>query len=75
MAGIAGSSNENLPGVAPGATLRAYKVFGCEDGTTEDIIAMAFIRAFEDGADIITASLGSSQGFPEVLSALVVTRM
>ncbi|KAJ0113815.1 subtilisin-like protease [Diaporthe amygdali] len=75
VAGIAASSNNNLPGVAPSATLRAYKVFGCSDGTTEDVIALAFIRAFEDGADIITASLGSSQGFPEVLSALVVTRI
>ncbi|KAK7721310.1 hypothetical protein SLS64_001606 [Diaporthe eres] len=75
VAGIAGSSNDKLPGVAPNATLRAYKVFGCSDGTTEDIIALAFIRAFEEGADIITASLGSSQGFPEVLSAQIVTRI
>ncbi|KAL2278417.1 hypothetical protein FJTKL_14512 [Diaporthe vaccinii] len=75
IAGIAASSNDKLPGVAPNATLRAYKVFGCSDGTTEDIIALAFIRAFEEGADIITASLGSSQGFPEVLSAQIVTRI
>lgn len=63
VAGIIASGNEDLPGVAPNARLRAYKVFGCGDGTTEDIIAQAFIRAHEDGADIITASLGSDQGF------------
>ncbi|KAI9150616.1 Peptidase [Paramyrothecium foliicola] len=75
VAGIVASGNKDLPGVAPNARLRAYKVFGCGDGTTEDVIAKALIQAFEDGADIITASLGSNSGFTENLSASVISKI
>ncbi|KAM0325167.1 hypothetical protein ACHAQA_007706 [Verticillium albo-atrum] len=75
VAGIIASSNKALPGVAPNARLRAYKVFGCGDGTTEDVIVEAIIRAYEDGADIITASLGSNRGFPENMVAGVIQRI
>ncbi|KAL0930195.1 subtilisin-like protease [Colletotrichum truncatum] len=75
VAGIIASSNKDLPGVAPNARLRAYKVFGCGDGTTEDVIAQAFIQAYEDGADIITASLGSDRGFAENVVAQVITKI
>lgn len=71
VAGIAASQDEWLPGVAPEATLRSYKVFGCGDGVTEDIIVAGFLRAYEEGADIISASLGSNQGFPDTAMALV----
>ncbi|KAM0279692.1 hypothetical protein ACHAQH_004494 [Verticillium albo-atrum] len=75
VAGIIASSNKDLPGVAPNARLRAYKVFGCEDGTTEDIIAEAIICTYEEGADIISASLGSTRGFAENMVAGVVGRI
>lgn len=73
VAGIVASENEIVPGVAPAARLRAYKVFGCGDSTMEDVIMAAFIRAYEDGADIINASLGSSRGFPDAPLAAVAS--
>ncbi|CAF4852497.1 unnamed protein product, partial [Rotaria sp. Silwood1] len=40
-------------GVAPQATLGAYRIFGCaNDGVTTDIAAAAIYRAFDDKADI-----------------------
>ncbi|KAK7409158.1 hypothetical protein QQX98_008651 [Neonectria punicea] len=73
VAGIAASGDENLPGVAPKARIRSYKVFGCEDGTYEDVIVSAFLQAYEEGADIISASLGSDRGFADTPSAEVAT--
>ncbi|KAM0279722.1 hypothetical protein ACHAQH_004413 [Verticillium albo-atrum] len=63
-------------GVAPDATLRSYKVFGGSGGTDEETLIDAFIRAHEDGADIITASIGgpggwSSNAWSEVASRIV----
>ncbi|PTB63157.1 subtilisin-like protein [Trichoderma citrinoviride] len=47
-----------LVGVAPEATLAAYRVFGCEGSVTNDILIAAMIRAAQDGADIVSMSLG-----------------
>ncbi|CAF3955288.1 unnamed protein product [Rotaria sp. Silwood1] len=45
---------EPFIGVAPQATIGAYRIFGCsENGTTTDLITAAIYRAFEDKADII----------------------
>ncbi|KAM5343824.1 hypothetical protein ACJ41O_012361 [Fusarium nematophilum] len=73
VAGIAASGDSYLPGVAPKARLRSYKVFGCGDGTYEDVIVAAFLKAYEDGADVINASLGSNRGFPDTPTALVAS--
>ncbi|KAK7458543.1 peptidase [Colletotrichum acutatum] len=62
VAGIVASSYEDLPGVAPDARLRIYNVFGCGGSSMEDVIAQGFIQAYEEGADIISASLGSNAG-------------
>jgi minor extracellular serine protease Vpr len=48
------------PGVAPQATLFIYRVFGCEGST--DVTTEAINRAVEDGADVISMSLGSDFG-------------
>ncbi|MEJ7727943.1 MAG: S8 family serine peptidase [Polyangiaceae bacterium] len=56
------------PGVAPGASLMAFKVFGC-DGST-NMLAAALDRAadpnqdgnFDDRVDVVNASLGTSYG-------------
>ncbi|KAK7427743.1 hypothetical protein QQZ08_005681 [Neonectria magnoliae] len=73
VAGIAASGDKNLPGVAPKARLRSYKVFGCSDGVFEDVIVSAFLQAYEEGADIISASLGSNRGFADTPTAEVAT--
>ncbi|KAH7137431.1 peptidase S8/S53 domain-containing protein, partial [Dactylonectria estremocensis] len=73
VAGIAASGDDYLPGVAPKARIRSYKVFGCGDGTYEDVIVAAFLQAYEEGADIISASLGSDRGFADTPTAEVAT--
>lgn len=61
VAGIVGASNSTkLIGVAPGATIRSYKVFGCRGGATNENIIAALLRAYNDGCDIVTLSLGST---------------
>lgn len=75
VAGILGSSQPERLGVAPNARFRSYKVFGCEDGTGTDIIIAAFIQAFEEGADIISGSLGNDNGFAESPMALVIDKI
>ncbi|KAJ3332207.1 hypothetical protein HDU76_000980 [Blyttiomyces sp. JEL0837] len=44
----------SLTGVAPDATIYAYRVFGCQGDTTSDIIIAAMAQAKTDGASIIT---------------------
>ncbi|KAF9870568.1 subtilisin-like serine protease pr1c [Colletotrichum karsti] len=73
VAGIIASTNEFVPGVAPSARLRAYKVFGCGGSTYEDVIVAGFLQAHEEGADIITASLGSNRGFADTPLAEVAS--
>ncbi|KAF6817888.1 subtilisin-like protease [Colletotrichum plurivorum] len=75
VAGIVASTNEDLPGVAPDARIRIYKVFGCDGSSMEDVIAQGFIKAHEDGVDIISASLGSNSGFPENILAVVASNI
>nr|XP_036577467.1 subtilisin-like protease [Colletotrichum truncatum]KAF6784438.1 subtilisin-like protease [Colletotrichum truncatum] len=75
VAGIVASSHKDLPGVAPDARLRIYKVFGCGGSSMEDVIAQGFIKAHEEGADIISASLGSNAGFPENILATVASNI
>jgi len=73
VAGIIGSNDNDLPGVVPEATLRSYKVFGCGDCASLDVAIDAFLRAYKDGADLINASLGSTQGFPDDPTVLVTS--
>jgi subtilisin family serine protease len=55
------------PGMAPHATLYAYKVFGCGENATTDVVAKAIDTAVDpnndgdpsDGASVINMSLGA----------------
>ncbi len=58
----AGNSWSIGPGVAPQASLMAYRVFGCSGAT--DIVIDAIERAVRDGANVINMSLGSPYGDP-----------
>lgn len=75
VAGIIGADDEFLKGVAPAARLRAYKVVGCQDGTTEDMAISAFLRAYEEGADVINGSLGANRPFPNNPISIVLSRI
>ncbi|KAK7473104.1 hypothetical protein VKT23_001205 [Stygiomarasmius scandens] len=78
VAGIIGANpgNEfNITGVAPGASLTVYRVFGCEGGTADDIIIDALIRGYKDGQDILTLSLGNVNGWTENMVSVVASRI
>lgn len=48
------------PGVAPNAALYIYRVFGCAGSS--DVVTEAINKAVQDGADVISMSLGSDFG-------------
>lgn len=65
----------NFTGVAPDVKLMAYKVFGCVDSTSTDVLVAAFNRAYEDGAQIITSSIGGPSGWSEDAWAVAASRI
>ncbi|KAI6348040.1 hypothetical protein MCOR25_010862 [Pyricularia grisea] len=77
VAGILlGEAASGWMGVAPRATMHSYKVFGRTSGsTTTETIIDAFLKAYEDGMDIITASIGGRGGFSENAWAVVANRI
>ncbi|TPX57143.1 hypothetical protein PhCBS80983_g04046 [Powellomyces hirtus] len=71
VAGIIGASATNIKvpgfvpaipfvGVAPEATLGHYRIFGCSGNNGDDVMAKAIYKAFEDGADVISISVGEA---------------
>lgn len=73
---IAAQQNEfGFLGAAPGVTLGAYRVFGCDGQAGDDVLIDAYLKAFEDGSQIITASIGGSSGWSEEPWAVVVSRI
>ena len=62
-------------GAAPDVTLGAYRVFGCEGSAGNDVLIAAFNQAYEDGAGIITASIGGASGWTEDPWAVAVSRI
>jgi subtilisin family serine protease len=64
VAGII-AANGQVRGVAPGASLRAYKVFGCAGGTGIDVILAAMEMSLQDGNQVINLSLGSPLQWPQ----------
>ncbi|TLS26670.1 hypothetical protein PpBr36_05458 [Pyricularia pennisetigena] len=77
VAGILlGEAASGWRGVAPRATMHSYKVFGRSSGsTTTETIIDAFLRAYDDGMDVITASIGGRGGFAENAWAVVADRI
>ncbi|KAH9906413.1 subtilisin-like protein [Xylariomycetidae sp. FL2044] len=73
---IAAQANEmGFTGAAPDVTLGMYRVFGCTGGAANDVLIDAYMQAFEDGANIITASIGGSSGWSEDPWSVAVSRI
>ncbi|KDN39168.1 subtilisin-like protein [Tilletiaria anomala UBC 951] len=77
VSGIIGAQDKryHLVGVAPGATLGMYRVFGCTGGTADDVLMKAMETAYEDGADIISISIGAPAGWTESPTAKVASQI
>lgn len=75
VAGIVGANGATIKGVAPGVTLGAYRVFGCDGSTDADIMIAAMEMALADGMDILNMSIGSSFQWPQYPTAVAASRM
>ena len=64
IAGIIGANPGaiNFKGVAPEAKLGMYRIFDCQLYTSEDIIISAYLKAYDDEADVIAISMGGYTG-------------
>lgn len=58
-----------------GVKLASYRVFGCSGFTENDVLIAAFLRAQQEGANIISASLGAASGWSEEVGNVVVARI
>ncbi|KAG5643378.1 hypothetical protein DXG03_000992 [Asterophora parasitica] len=78
VAGIIGANPGNsfdISGVAYDASLSAYRVFGCKGSVTDDVIVDALLRGVKEGQDILTLSLGGSDGWTESSSSVIASRI
>ncbi|KAK4150861.1 minor extracellular protease [Chaetomidium leptoderma] len=78
VAGIIAAQSNNpygIIGAAQDVTLGSYRVFGCTGDVGNDILIAAYNMAYEDGSDIITASIGGPSGWSEDPWAAVVSRI
>ena len=81
VAGIVGADGRSDPanlvtGVAPGATLYAYRVFGCNGSTDADVMAAAMERAAADHVNVLNMSIGSAfANFPNYPTAVAADNL
>ena len=79
VAGIAAADGhwpDQVVGVAPGARLLAYRVFGCNGGTDTDVMIHAMELALADHADVLNMSIGSAFGnWPESPEAVAADNL
>lgn len=68
--GIAG-----IKGAAPGVNLGAYRAVSCAGKTSSDILMAAWIKAYEDGAPIISSSISLPGGWAASPFSTVVSRI
>ncbi|KAI2464028.1 subtilisin-like protein [Annulohypoxylon bovei var. microspora] len=75
VSGIIAGKSDQFVGVAPGAKLLVFKVFGSGGYSNEETVIEGFLKAFDSGADIISASLGENSGFTSNAWAVLASRM
>jgi subtilisin family serine protease len=80
VAGIVGADKASGPngalGVAPRVTFGAYRVFGCDGATTEDIMVAAMEEALADDMDVLNMSIGDAfNNWPGDITAEASTRL
>lgn len=52
-----------------------YRVFGCSGSAASDVLIDAFMQAYEDGSQIITASIAGASGWSQDPWAVAVSRI
>ncbi|OAA63869.1 subtilisin-like protease [Cordyceps fumosorosea ARSEF 2679] len=72
---VAGSSSSGYLGVAPNATLLAYRVLDCKHSGTFGGLLKGWLRAAEDGAHIIVSSTGWEGAWADSAVSVAVARI
>ncbi|KAF9872418.1 subtilase [Colletotrichum karsti] len=62
-------------GASPDVKLGMYRTFACNGQTTGDVLMAGVIKAFEDGSNIITGSIGGPSGWAGEAFAETVSRI
>lgn len=75
VAGIVAAVSDNFVGVAPNCTLYAYKVTGRYDGSDLSTMIDAWLRAYDDGMDVITTSLSGNSGWSDNAIGVITSRI
>ncbi|KAI8280876.1 hypothetical protein K4K60_004540 [Colletotrichum sp. SAR11_57] len=75
VAGIIAGRSDQFVGVAPKSKLLSFKVFGSSGYSNEETVIEGFLKAFDSGADIISASVGEGSGFTNNALAVVASRI
>lgn len=70
VAADAGADGKGIYGVAPEASIFAYKVCGADGSCYADDIAAALRRAADEGANVVNMSFGSDKDDPLIHSAV-----
>ncbi len=74
LPGIA-RNDRTITGMAPGAKLGAYKVFGNVGGARTDRIMQAMERAYQDGCKVVSMSLGSTYVWADEIYCRMIDRL
>ncbi len=75
VSGIIGA-NGGVKGVAPGVRFGAYRVFGCQGFTTDDIMIAAMERILRDDMDVLNMSIGDAfNNWPDSPTAAASDRL
>ena len=69
------NASQPFIGVAPDVTIFMYRVFGCNGTSSNDVIIDAIARAFTDGVQIISMSLGGLDGWSEHPEVILASRV
>ncbi|RKP10271.1 peptidase S8/S53 domain-containing protein [Thamnocephalis sphaerospora] len=75
VAGIIGANSADMMGIAPAATLGAYRVMGCYGSTASDVMIAAMEQAYLDGMDVINMSILSNTAWADTPDGLVANRL
>ena len=77
VSGIIGANDAGMAmvGVAPEVTFGAYRVFGCDGSTNDDIMLAAMERAQADGMQVLNMSIGSAYAWPQSPTAVAATKL
>lgn len=65
----------NITGVAYKSSIYAYRVFGCTGGVQDPITVNALLKAYDDGMDVITLSIGGASGWSESTTSIIASRI